>query len=115
MDAWKERDLAVLSRLEELGSDLSKPHHIDFFLYFPSEELAKSAASEIENGGYVVKVDPLEPPWWRRLFSKTVWSICTSKSMVPAREVIFEAGDWFHGIAQRFSGEYDGWGTEVTE
>jgi hypothetical protein len=111
----KERDLAVLSRLEDIGSDISKPHNLDFFLYFPSEELAKSAAGEIENGGYVVRVSPVEPPWWRRLFSKTAWSICTSKSMIPAREAILETSDWFHGIALRFDGEYDGWGTELVE
>jgi len=115
MGAREERDLAVLRRLKELGSDLSKPHEVEFFLYFPSEEQAKSAASEIEREGYVVSVYPLSPPWWRRLFSEPKWSCCATKSIVPEEETIFETGDWLDGIAERFCGEYDGWGTEVTE
>ena len=43
----RDKDLSVLHRLKELGSDLSKSHTVDFFLYFPSEEQAKSATSEI--------------------------------------------------------------------
>jgi len=113
MGARDERDLAVLRKLKELGSELSKPHTVDFFLYFPSEEQAKSAVSEIEREGYVVRVDPVSPPWWRRFFSKPEWSCCATKSMVPEEETILETGVWFDGIAKRFCGEYDGWGTEV--
>ncbi len=115
MGVPEERDLAVLRRLKELGSDLSKPHTVDFFLYFPSEEQAKSAASEIEREGYAVRVDCVPPPWWRRLFSKPVWGCYVTKSMVPEEEAILERSAWFDGIAQRFCGEYDGWGTEVTK
>jgi len=113
MDARDEKDLAVLRRLEELGADLGKPHTVDFFLYFPSEELAKSAAGEIEMDGYVVNFHLAPQSWWRRLFSKPEWSCCASKSMVPNTETILETSTWFNDIAQRFSGQYDGWGTEV--
>ena len=61
----RDKDLAVLQRLKELGSDLNKPHTVDFFLYFPSEEQARSAASEIEREGYKVRVDRAPTPWWR--------------------------------------------------
>ncbi len=115
MGAREERDLAVLRKLKDLGSDLGKPHTVDFFLYFPSKEHAKSAASEIEREGYLVRVYPLSPPLWRRLFSKPEWSCCATKSIVPEEETIFETGIWLDGIAERFCGEYDGWGTEVTE
>ncbi len=115
MDASDEKDLAVLHRLEELGSDLSKPHTVDFFLYFPSEELARSAASEIERDGYVVNVHIAPQPWWRRLFSKPEWSCCASKSITPNTEIILKTSAWFNGIAQRLSGQYDGWGTKVEE
>ena len=115
MGARDEGDLAVLRRLKELGSDLSKPHMVDFFLYFPSEEQAWSAASEIEREGYEVTVDRVPTPWWRRLFSKPVWGCYANKSIVPEEDTILETSAWLDGIAQRFSGEYDGWGTEVTK
>jgi hypothetical protein len=110
----QDKDLAVLRRLKELGSDLGKPHTVDFFLYFPSEEQASSAASEIEKEDYEVRVDCVPPPWWRRLFSKPVWGCYATKSIVPEEDTIVEISAWFEGIAQRFYGEYDGWGTEVT-
>jgi len=115
MNELEQRDLAVLKRLEELGSDLSKPHQLDFFLYFPSEESAKLAAKKIENEGYIVKANPEASPWWKRLFSKPLWSVSTTKSMIPTKGAVLEISGWFNEIAQDCGGEYDGWGTEVTE
>ncbi len=115
MNTQDEIDLAVLHCLKELGSNLSKLHPIDFFLYFPTEELANSAASEIERDGYVVKLNLDTQPLRRRLFSKPEWSCCASKSIVPKTETILEISSWLESIAQRFSGKYDGWETEVTE
>ena len=115
MGARDEGDLAVLNRLKELGADLSKPHTVDFFLYFPSEEQAKSAASEIEREGYAVRVNRAPTPWWKRLFSKPSWGCYANKSIVPDEDTIVEISAWFDGIAQRFCGEYDGWGTGVVK
>ncbi|MHC4418183.1 MAG: ribonuclease E inhibitor RraB, partial [Planctomycetota bacterium] len=78
-------------------------------------EFARSAASEIEKEGCSVKVDVTPQPWWQRLFSKPVWVCYASKSMVPERKIMFEISARFEEIAHRFSGEYDGWGTEVTK
>jgi hypothetical protein len=111
----RDKDLAVLHRLKELGSDLSKPHKVDFFLYFPSEEQAKSAAGEIEREGYAVRINRAPMPWWRRLFSKPVWGCYANKSIIPDEETILETSRWFDGIAQRFCGEYDCWGTGVVK
>src|SRR5204863_6747402 len=50
-------DQQVLDQLKAAGSDLSKPHSIDFFLYFPSEDAAKQAAKDIEGDVDTVKVE----------------------------------------------------------
>jgi hypothetical protein len=115
MGMREEKDLDILIRLKGLGSDLSKLHEVDFFLYFPTEEMAKSASSEIEKEGYSVRVNVVNPPYWKRLFSKAIWSCCASKSIVPEKEKILQTSEWFNRIAQRYCGEYDGWGSEVTE
>jgi len=111
----RDKDLAVLHRLKEVGSDLSKPHTVDYFLYFPSEEQARSAASEIEKEGFTVRVNRAPMPWWKRLFSKSSWGCYANKSIVPDEDAIVEISGWLDGIAQRFSGEYDGWGTGVVK
>ena len=110
MGTTEEQDLAVLNRLEELGSDMTKPHKVDFFLYFKSEENARSAVREIEDDGFSVNLRRAEAAWWKRLLGKTVWSCRAMKSFVPAKEAILKASADFEEIAQRFDGEYDGWG-----
>lgn len=111
----RDKDLAVLHRLKEAGSDLSKPHKVDFFLYFSSEEQARSAAGEIEREGYAVSVNRAPMPLWKRLFSKTEWGCYAHKSIIPDEETIVETSKWLDGIAQCFCGEYDGWGTAVVK
>ena len=115
MGARREEDLLVLGRLEELGSDLTKPHKVDFFMYFPSEEGAESAAREIEKQGYTVKLLRMMPSWWKRFFDKPIWSCRATKTFVPDKETILETSASFDEIAQRFDGEYDGWGTELVK
>jgi hypothetical protein len=44
-------DQAVLVQLRKAGSDLSKPHNIEFFLYFPTRSVAEMAAPPSETLG----------------------------------------------------------------
>ena len=111
----RDKDVAVLRRLKELGSNLKKPHKVDYFLYFPSEEQARSAASEIEKEGFTFRVERAPMPWWKRLFSKPLWGCYANKIIVPDEDAIVEISGWLDGIAERFNGEYDGWGTEVVK
>src|SRR4051794_13152266 len=50
-------DAAVIEQLRAAGSDLSKPHELDFFLYFPTEAAAHAASEEIK-GDFTVEVRP---------------------------------------------------------
>ena len=58
--AEEQADLQTLNRLEEAGSDLSKPHEMEFFLYFPDEASANAAAADIREQGFSVQVWPPE-------------------------------------------------------
>ena len=49
-------DVRVLSQLRQAGSDLNKPHPIEFFLYFSSEEGRNRAASQLRSLGFAVSV-----------------------------------------------------------
>jgi hypothetical protein len=71
----KSGDALVLAQLKEAGSDLSKPHSIEFFLYLPTQDAAEKAADQIRRNGFDVKIDrPAESPTWLCL---------ATKSMVP--------------------------------
>ena len=49
-------DQSVLVQLRKAGSDLSKPHNMEFFLYFPTRSVAEKAAPPIRDAGFEVEV-----------------------------------------------------------
>ena len=98
-------DQQVLDQLKKAGSDLSKPHDIEFFLYFLTKESANSAAEEVEGEGATVKVE--------RAADDSAWLCFATKRMVPDHVELVRLRKKFNGIASRLEGEYDGWGTEV--
>ena len=57
-------DEAVIIQLRKAGSDLSKPHTIDFYLYFPSQSAAEKAAAQMRQTGYTVEVKRAAKPGW---------------------------------------------------
>jgi regulator of RNase E activity RraB len=103
----KEADLQTLKRLEEAGSDLSKPHELEFFLYFPNKASADAAAADIREQGFVVEV---RPPG-----EGSDWLCFAVKTVVPTYEAISAISREFNAIAEARGGEYDGWGTLVVK
>ena len=102
-----EADLRTLNRLEKAGSDLSKPHEMEFLLYFPDEASANAAAADVRERGFAAEVRPAA--------EGTDWLCFAVKTMVPAHEDIVTIGRGFHAIAGAHGGEYDGWGAAVVE
>jgi hypothetical protein len=100
-----DKDRKTLSALDVAGSDLTKPHPIEFFLYLPNEEAANSAARELDEAGFeaVVKQDRGESSW-----------LClATKLIVPSPGAIADERERFERLAAQHRGEYDGWGTPV--
>jgi hypothetical protein len=58
-------DAQVIGQLRRAGSDLTKPHEIEFFLYFPSEVVARQAADQFSAQGYkaVVRLGAEQKDW----------------------------------------------------
>jgi regulator of RNase E activity RraB len=100
-------DQQVLDQLKMAGSDLSKPHNVEFFLYFPSENVAQRAADAIRAEVHAVRV--------RRGGDTSAWLCFASKQMVPRPEELVRLRNRFNEVARKYDGEYDGWGTEVVE
>ena len=93
--------------MEKAGSNLSKPHDIEFFLYFPTEELANQAAEEVKKEGCSVKVELGA--------DESAWLCFATKRMIPKHAELMRLRKRFNDIAFKYQGEYDGWGTGVVK
>jgi Regulator of ribonuclease activity B len=105
-----EVDQRVLDQLREAGSDLSKPHDLEFFLYFPNQEAAAIAAERIRTsgaGGFMADV--------KRSPQGDAWLCYVTRKMVPEGAKIALIGERFSALAQEFGGEYDGWETSLVK
>lgn len=47
-------DQLVLDQLKKAGSNLAKPHHIEFFVYFPTKDDAVDFAAKTKDTGFEV-------------------------------------------------------------
>jgi len=99
-------DLWVVSQLRQAGSNLSRPHDIEFFLYFPSEVGAQRIAAKLYAQGFDVKVTPSAS-------GKPEWVALARRSMVPDVEELVRA--MFLGLVSSEHGNYDGWGAPVVK
>jgi Regulator of ribonuclease activity B len=101
-------DVGVLSQLRQAGSDLSKPHAIEFFMYFPNEASANSVASKLQSEGFSVKVSPSAS-------GESEWLALATKSMVPAVAELVRLRGKLTAMSVAEKGTYDGWGTPVVK
>ena len=98
-------DRVVLQQLREAGSDLSKPHQLEFYLYFPTEEAAGKAAEKLETEEFEGEM--------RRAPDLTRWMCLVHQQMVPELSKIAALKRRLAKLAQEFGGEYDGWETNI--
>ena len=106
--AAESADARVIENLREAGADLTKPHLIEFFFYFPTEGKARTAAKELAELKYSVKeIRPSNDP--------TSWTVLANRKMVPRLVDISSSTRELELIADEYDGEYDGWGTEVVK
>ena len=98
-------DTEVLKQLRTAGSDLAKPHRVEFYLYAPSEAAAEAAAAAIRPMGYTVSVSAGE--------EEANWLCVASRTMLPTIEEITVARSLFKGLALKYQGAYGGWNTAI--
>ena len=98
-------DADVIEQLRRAGSDLTKPHDIEFFIYFPQEAAAKSVASQLSQSGYRTDVRPGA--------GTTHYLLLATKAMLPTEVELTRIRREFAALAASNGGEYDGWGTPI--
>ena len=100
-------DQQILDQLKKAGSNLAKPHDIEFFLYFPTEPAANEGAKNLK-----VEVDDVEVKLGA---DKKNWLCFATKRMAPDHDKLVALRKRFNEIAHKGDGEYDGWGTAVVK
>jgi hypothetical protein len=95
-------DAATLRAFRDHGSDLTRPRHVQHFLYFPDSATAHAAAAEIAPHGWECTVrPPLEG-------SSEFALVCEATTMADEAAVAVWH-ELFGGVAARHGGEHDGW------
>jgi hypothetical protein len=104
MDA---RDAHGLATLYKTGSDVSKPHWFDFYLYFPDRKDAGEIAEILKNKGYHASV--------RLGADNASWLCLARKAIVPSHQVLASIRDELEILVKPRRGEYDGWEAAVPQ
>jgi|SRR6266508_3785681 len=94
-------DREVLESLRREGSDLTKPHFVEFFLHFPTRTAALCAAEAIEAAGFKTGVGPGPATAYHVLVA--------SKEMVPVESELGAIRARFNAIAVALGGTYEFW------
>tara|TARA_B100001093_G_C26581476_1_gene907457 strand:- start:325 stop:693 length:369 start_codon:yes stop_codon:yes gene_type:complete len=104
------KDAMVIEQLEIHGSNLSKPHNIDFFFfYLPDQITAENLAQVLSRDGFEVSVSESTDE------NSSDYTVQAVKSLVPDLSKLESLRICFEDLAKRYGGEYDGWGTNVVE
>ena len=102
-----ERDAEILKILVREKADLSKARHSLFYLYFPTNDQASAARSE------VLKLEIAKEKDFKAEVETsatgTDWLCLVQAEMVINATVISRLRSQFEAIAKRGQGEYDGW------
>jgi regulator of RNase E activity RraB len=107
-DEPQDGDQMVLSRLEEMRSDLSKPRHSIHYFYFEDEPNAEAAAKELKKMGFnAATCELLETS------NGLKWPVKAEQISVINEDVINALRGPLTEIAERHGGDYDGWEAQI--
>jgi hypothetical protein len=93
----------VLATLRKNGSDVTKPHCFEFYIYVPKQAYAAKAANKIRQSGFAVEISR----------SGKRWLVLASKTLIPATADLADQGRFFREVAQAVGGDFDGWESEL--
>ena len=105
--AQQDPDSQVIAQLRMAGSDLSKPHPIEFFLYVPTREAAERVGSRLRALNFEANVTPAA--------QGPEWLVLATKLMRPEKAELVRLRKVFGELVAAEKGQYDGWGTPVVK
>ena len=105
MTTHQDFQAEVLTQLRQMGSDTSKPHGFDFYLYLPTEAVARQAGQRLTNSNYKVEIRPGA--------KGSNWLCLATTTLTPDTAPLTDIGQLFTQLAQEFHGDFDGWESDV--
>ena len=99
-DSW---DARLIDQLRKRGSDPFKPHDVDFFLAFPTQDAAERLAARLRNEGF--DADVVDEPESGALR----YSLHAHKSMQLTVPDMQDLSRRLTEQAREMGGRYDGW------
>jgi hypothetical protein len=103
MDEFEGFPEDVRNHLSEQGSDLTLPHSLDLYLYYPSEVEAQEVAA-------VFLDSPLESDV---IESDQHWLCLVQCRLVPTQEGLEAIAEVMRRVHEQFGGDFDGWHAEI--
>lgn len=100
-------DVDNLEELARAGSDLARPHEIEFFLYFETRVEAQAVAEQIRGEGFLAEIRPTE--------TENCWLCLATRTMRPELSELRQLRTRFTALTEASGGAYDGWGTTVVD
>jgi len=96
-------DEHAVQQLKKFNLNFDKPQVVEFFFYFTTKALAQKAGEEIicEGCDVTIKLGAM----------KDSWLCLATKEIVPSPDELERLRKVFEAIAEKYNGEYDGWGT----
>ena len=105
----RDGDAQVVLQLKKAGSDISKPHDIEFFLYFATEASAQHTAEKMRGLGFQPEVKAAADG------ATMPWLVFATRRMVPELSELHRLRASLNILAASENGEFDGWGTPVVQ
>jgi hypothetical protein len=97
----------VLEQLKGSGSDISKPHKFEFYLYVAAKADADNAAAKMLVSGFSgAEVRPSAA-------DDGTWLCLVSKTLVPKDTNLDDHARFFNEVAAALHGVFDGWEAEI--
>lgn len=103
----KASDAQVIEQLTKGGSNLTRPHNIEFRFYFPSRELAERVTTTLRADGFQVSVEEVA--------QGNQYIVRAARAMVPLLSDLQSLRSRFDELATREGGIYDGWTAGVVK
>jgi hypothetical protein len=103
--AMEDPDGATLDELARAGSDLTREHLIEFYLYFPREDTANTVAVILQGEGFGTRMSQND--------KEKDWTLLATRRMRPELAPLRAVRDRLTALVTEKGGSYDGWGTEV--
>ena len=97
-------DRDVYAEFEGHNPDLSRPHEVNWFLYFPTEDAARTVAAMLSSEKFEIDVHKLD--------ENSDWTVEATRSLAVSYILVMRITNRVQQICEAHGGSFDGWGIE---